>query len=209
MNHSPSEPVEAVIARFHRASQPRVGDRSARLWWSCPFHDDPNPSLCVQPGGNRYRCFGCGASGDAIEFVRRLNPSMSFREALAAIGGDTEQGRRASPPKAPTRKAAPPRPPCWQDFILGVVRRAEAVLQSSRGGGERGARAYLNRRGLSDDTIRTARLGLQVEDARIGGVFPGAKVFIPNGIVIPWFEGDEVAMVNVRRPRDEPRYWAI
>ena len=214
MHRSPSEPIEAIITRFHRPSQPRAGDRSARLWWNCPFHDDPNPSLCVQPGGDRYKCFGCGAAGDAIEFVRRLNPSMSFRDALCAIGGDPGPRRDAGPPKAPTRKAptrkAPaPRPPGWQEFARMVVMRAETALQSPRMGGDQGPLAYLKRRGLSDATIRAARLGLQVEDEWVSGIFPGAKVCIPKGIVIPWFEGPEVTLVNVRRFQGEPKYWAI
>lgn len=32
----------------------------------CPFHDDKNPSMKVD---SRYHCFGCGADGDAIDFV--------------------------------------------------------------------------------------------------------------------------------------------
>ena len=62
MNHNITEPIKAIITRFHRPSLPRAGDRSARLWWNCPFHDDPSPSHCVQPGAARYRCFGCGAA---------------------------------------------------------------------------------------------------------------------------------------------------
>ena len=32
----------------------------------CPFHNDKNPSMKVD---TRYHCFGCGADGDAIDFV--------------------------------------------------------------------------------------------------------------------------------------------
>jgi DNA primase len=80
------EPIEAIISRFHTPPVARRGDRSGRLWWVCPFHDDRNPSLCVTPGHRSYRCFGCGAHGDAIDFVRQLNPDMTFREAAQAIG---------------------------------------------------------------------------------------------------------------------------
>ncbi len=33
----------------------------------CPFHDDKTPSLVVWPDG--WRCFGCGAHGDAIKWI--------------------------------------------------------------------------------------------------------------------------------------------
>jgi hypothetical protein len=38
----------------------------------CPFHDDKDPSLILNDQKNIFHCFGCGAKGDIIEFVRRL-----------------------------------------------------------------------------------------------------------------------------------------
>ena len=36
----------------------------------CPFHDDAKtPSLSVTPSKGLWRCFGCGAGGDAVRFV--------------------------------------------------------------------------------------------------------------------------------------------
>ena len=35
----------------------------------CPFHDEKTPSFQVSPLRGRYHCFGCGASGDAIQFL--------------------------------------------------------------------------------------------------------------------------------------------
>lgn len=40
---------------------------------SCPFHADGTPSLVYYPKTNSFFCFGCRASGDNIEFYRRLN----------------------------------------------------------------------------------------------------------------------------------------
>ena len=36
----------------------------------CPFHDDQTPSMSFKEG--RFKCFGCDASGDAIDLVARL-----------------------------------------------------------------------------------------------------------------------------------------
>lgn len=38
----------------------------------CPFHADSDPSLSLSDDKNVFNCFGCGAKGDVIEFIRRL-----------------------------------------------------------------------------------------------------------------------------------------
>lgn len=43
----------------------------------CPFHDDRNPSMKLD---NRFHCFGCGADGDAIDFVAKLY-GLSFERS--------------------------------------------------------------------------------------------------------------------------------
>jgi hypothetical protein len=48
----------------------------------CPWHDDTNPSLSVDPVKKLYHCFGCGESGDAITLVEKMK-GYSFKEALA------------------------------------------------------------------------------------------------------------------------------
>ena len=50
----------------------------------CPFHEDKNPSLSVNPKENLWQCFGCGAAGDAIRFVE-LFDKVSFREAVEKL----------------------------------------------------------------------------------------------------------------------------
>ena len=45
----------------------KVGGRYTGL---CPFHEEKTPSFSVSPDRGTYHCFGCGAGGDAISFVR-------------------------------------------------------------------------------------------------------------------------------------------
>jgi hypothetical protein len=53
----------------------------------CPFHKEKSPSFSVSEDKGFYYCFGCGASGDAIEFVMAYD-SVDFRQAVASINGD-------------------------------------------------------------------------------------------------------------------------
>lgn len=52
----------------------------------CPFHNEKTPSFIVHPARGTFKCFGCGKSGDAIEFLRE-HEAMSFSEALVYIAG--------------------------------------------------------------------------------------------------------------------------
>ena len=50
----------------------------------CPFHEDHNPSMKVD---DRFYCFGCGASGDVIDFTARLF-GISFKDAATKLAAD-------------------------------------------------------------------------------------------------------------------------
>jgi DNA primase len=47
----------------------------------CPFHDDKNPSMSVSPSRGIYKCFSCGAGGNAIKFVMDIE-SLTYPQAL-------------------------------------------------------------------------------------------------------------------------------
>lgn len=53
----------------------------------CPFHTERTASFFVNPEKNRFRCYGCGASGDSIDFVKQYR-GLSFREAVKHLGLD-------------------------------------------------------------------------------------------------------------------------
>ncbi len=47
----------------------------------CPFHDEKSPSFMVQRGDTHYHCYGCGAHGDAIQFLMEYM-KLNFSEAV-------------------------------------------------------------------------------------------------------------------------------
>lgn len=54
----------------------------------CPFHDDKGrPNFVVYPGTQRFTCFACGATGDVIDFVARID-NITPREALRVLDGE-------------------------------------------------------------------------------------------------------------------------
>jgi len=50
----------------------------------CPFHSEKTPSFIVSPELQRYKCFGCGESGDIFNFIQQIE-NIDFPEALEKL----------------------------------------------------------------------------------------------------------------------------
>ena len=59
----------------------RAGSRYSGL---CPFHNESTPSFTVNPALGVYHCFGCGASGDSISFIRAIE-HLDFTESVQML----------------------------------------------------------------------------------------------------------------------------
>jgi len=71
-----SAQIEEVVADFLSLKK-----KGQNLWACCPFHQEKTPSFSVSPTKGFYKCFGCGAAGDAITFIREIE-GISFVEAV-------------------------------------------------------------------------------------------------------------------------------
>lgn len=58
--------------------------RGKNLVGLCPFHNEKTPSFTVYPESRSFYCFGCGAGGDVISFVRRMD-NLDYVEAVKAV----------------------------------------------------------------------------------------------------------------------------
>ena len=193
----------------------RRGEGGRRLWWKCPLHEDRNPSFCVEPGRRWWKCFGCGEEGDAASLVMRIN-AVSFPAAvsivaeLSGIVTASVGSLRPRPPVSPTasKPALTASPPPERSSglpltdALALVTEAAGRLWTPEGGK---ALAYLRGRGLGDETIRAARLGV-VESVSIP-TREGDRCYQARGVVLPWLDGDRLALVKIRQPEGrEPKY---
>ena len=180
--------------------QRRAGAGGGQPWWLCPFHDDRNPSLTITPDGAHWRCFACDAGGDSIDLIRKLDPTLSFPEALAEARGEI---RRTKPSVTAGRRQASisgaipaVRPAGWTDLARRVADSARDRLWSVDGSE---GLAHLRTRGLEDATIQSAGLGYVARDVFDRGVDADRPFYIPAGITIPWEETGIISALNVRR----------
>lgn len=71
--------IEQVIS-----SHVNLKRRGKTLVGLCPFHNEKTPSFTVYPDTRSFYCFGCGAGGDVISFVRRIE-NLDYIEAVKAV----------------------------------------------------------------------------------------------------------------------------
>ena len=55
--------------------------RGRNLVGLCPFHSEKTPSFTVYPDSQSFYCFGCGAGGDVITFIKKIE-NLEYVEAL-------------------------------------------------------------------------------------------------------------------------------
>lgn len=67
-----------AVAREYLPSLKRGGKNYFAL---CPFHNEKSPSFSINPDMGRYKCFGCGESGDVINLIEKIE-GIDFVDAL-------------------------------------------------------------------------------------------------------------------------------
>lgn len=72
-----------VIAKYAG----KITKSGANFKTCCPIHNEKTPSFTIFPASNTFKCFGCGAGGDAIAFIMQLK-NLDFIEACKIISHD-------------------------------------------------------------------------------------------------------------------------
>ncbi|NCN06856.1 MAG: DNA primase [Candidatus Pacebacteria bacterium] len=117
----------------------------------CPFHGEKSPSFFVDERLQRYKCFGCGESGDAFTFLEKYE-GMSFAEALQHLADKAnitlESYKKSSDDEL-------------QEQLLEVLDLAKEYyhyLLTEHKTGEV-AREYLKNRHVNNESIKLFQLG--------------------------------------------------
>jgi DNA primase len=138
--------------------------RSGAQWTGrCPFHDDQNPSFSVNAVEKLYNCFTCPASGDLIKFVQETE-GLDFVGAVEWLA-DRYSVQLEYEETAPGFEAKRSR----RDRLLALLESAAKFYERYLWESEAGApvRAYLDERGLSEETCKRFRLGLSPGGERL------------------------------------------
>ncbi|GAC1394447.1 MAG: hypothetical protein NVSMB38_27280 [Ktedonobacteraceae bacterium] len=161
----PSSTIETIKAKLDIAEEigliVRLQKSGKALKGLCPFHNERTPSFYVFPESQTFRCFGCNEGGDVFSFVQKQQ-GLEFRDTLHYLaektgvpfedtsGHNSEEERERSAVKERLRKLN-------EDALLWF----HQALLRSREASE--ARAYVQSRGISSETVLAFSLGYAPE----------------------------------------------
>ena len=172
--------IESVIS-----SSITLKRRGKTLVGLCPFHNEKTPSFTVYPESNSFYCFGCGAGGDVISFVRRME-NLDYIEAVKSVaqmvgmsmpedGYDDTLSKQRMKLLSANREAAR----FYHECLMNPKNKA--------------ALDYFLNRGLSINTIRRFGLGYAPNDWRE----------LINHLKSKGFTEHELVLANLARRSDK------
>lgn len=113
----------------------------------CPFHVEKTPSFIVSPELQRYKCFGCGESGDIFNFIQKIE-NIDFAETLEKLA--KEAGVTLVKKKSNT-----------QFQRLEDINKNAAIYFFKQLKDKKNSTAleYIHKRGITDDSIQKFGVG--------------------------------------------------
>lgn len=158
----------------------------------CPFHDEKSPSFTVQKGDTHYHCFGCGAHGDAIQFLM-THQKLSFHESVETLAQKfsiplevVEGGEEYKGPSKSMLKEALELASQFYHFYLMHTAEGHQVLK------------YLYARGLDLTFIKHFMIGLAPKEEGFFRKYMHSK-FVSDEIMI---EAGLLSLTSSQRKRE-------
>ncbi len=136
----------------------RLQRRGSEWIGLCPFHPEKTPSFHVVPDKQFYHCFGCGAHGDGLKFLREHH-NLPFLEAVKELA---EMAGLDMPARDPERQKHEDQ----RDKMIGMMDKAAAWFhQQLFGAAGAEARRMLEQRGMDAAMIAQFQIGYAPDDA--------------------------------------------
>lgn len=121
----------------------------------CPFHNEKTPSFSVHATRQFYHCFGCGKSGDVLNFVQKIE-NISLPEAIRLVA----QKLDIKLPKMQYSSEHEAKDARLRGQLIDMHERASKFFEEQLRRPEAAhARQYLSGRGINEATVRAFRVG--------------------------------------------------
>ena len=134
--------------------------RGYNYWACCPFHPDKSPSFSINAADRYYHCFGCGASGDVIGFVKNYE-NVDFMQAVQILAARVKMEVPAYDDRTAEEAAAKKKK---HDRLAALMKDAARFYLGNLYSGRADAHlAYLQKRGVSPSTARRFGIGASLD----------------------------------------------
>jgi len=157
----PREFIDDVLARTDIVelieSRVPLKRSGANYMACCPFHGEKTPSFSVSQTKQFYHCFGCGVSGDAIEFLQEYEHS-SFVEAVEELA----RSAGMQVPRVAYNNTEKKQPLEQFELLEQVAAYYQHQLQHHKQAPQ--VQSYIQQRGLSTEIVKTFGLGFAPPD---------------------------------------------
>jgi DNA primase len=156
-NRAPMDPISEIKSRINiedLVSQYIPIKKAGRHFKAlCPFHKERTPSFYISPERQLAYCFGCHKGGDHFKFVEEME-GLDFRGALKFLA---EKAGVTLPKIAPQERQKKGE----RDRLIELHEVATAFFEHELWETTEGEKVlkYLKKRGLKEETIKTAQLG--------------------------------------------------
>ncbi|TYB30333.1 MAG: DNA primase [Candidatus Mcinerneyibacterium aminivorans] len=120
----------------------------------CPFHDDKGPSLSISEDKGLFHCFGCGASGNVINFLMQYD-NVEFKEALKRLAKEANIELKYDKKKKSKFDRF------YEINSLAAEYYHNNLVNSTAG---KKALSYLKKRGINKKIIKKFKLGFAFDD---------------------------------------------
>ena len=179
-------PISSIISSYHS-----IRKKGANYEGLCPFHGDTKPSLVVSDQKRIYKCFACGAGGDAIKFVMEHNGLQfidAVKEIADKIGIQVEENKK---------KATDPK----YDMAIRVLRAANKLYRKvATERNPQNFQDFLKNRKLNEESVNDFEIGYATKNNMLVSYFDSIpnqkdrefaiKVALDIGIIRPSKHGD-------------------
>lgn len=195
---------------------------------TCPLcgGDDRFHIWPVQGEHGTFWCRKCGKSGDAVQYLIEFE-GKNFPEACRIVGKEIQDEQEYQTPRFKKPAAAADFTPretlvtgeIWQQHALKLVNWAhDQLLETSE------QLDWLAKRGLDLEAVKKYRLGWNPGengndlyrareawglDTVLNDKNRKKKLWLPLGLVIPYFCEDQLQRIRIRRPDGTPRYYFV
>jgi len=156
----------------------------------CPFHNEKTPSFFVTPERQIWHCFGCAKGGDMFEFIKEIE-GVEFPEVLRILAAKANIQLETFQSRGGDYASKDAKTSLYEICEL-ATKFFEKQFQSAMG---KKALAYLQARGLTDETIKDFRLGFAPDDWEA----------LSNFIKLKGYSDKEIVEAGLAIKRDETK----